>query len=314
MDRHYPIADAAAKLEEFARISSEALKAREQLNAQHLSNAQMEGLTVQEEGPFQKAWLLCSPADDDGTIDEVIFRMQGIVTRNDLVPKNVQTIPERKFKHLSQYMQICGLHTETFEAAISNVQEIHQRFSEHLCGIPINPHVDTQGPTGTVFSVSKRLFTFKANDPTEQDTEFSVGLDPMGYIARRKTSDIMHAPYNMVKSYKLVEGENDGESYFAPTIPGSFKIGDIVELQLSFVALLTFDKKVKLTNRLQAVTLLSDRFTKECNIARNACMAKPRIGPAIRRKVGVFYEDEADARAFKRTARDRDEVMQGDQL
>ncbi|KAJ7077790.1 hypothetical protein C8R44DRAFT_654912, partial [Mycena epipterygia] len=45
-------------------------------------------------------------------------------------------------------------------------------------------------------------------------------------------------------------------------VPGGFKIGDIVELQISFVTIPAAMNRVKATIRLQAVTLLSNKYSK----------------------------------------------------
>lgn len=45
-------------------------------------------------------------------------------------------------------------------------------------------------------------------------------------------------------------------------MPGSFKTGDIVEIQLSFVGIATGQGDIKVTSRLQAVTVLDNSFTK----------------------------------------------------
>jgi hypothetical protein len=44
-------------------------------------------------------------------------------------------------------------------------------------------------------------------------------------------------------------------------IPGGFRIGDIVEMQVCFVGV-TVKNTVKITTRLQALTLLDNSFTK----------------------------------------------------
>jgi hypothetical protein len=49
---------------------------------------------------------------------------------------------------------------------------------------------------------------------------------------------------------------------YEDTIPGAFKVGDIVEIQVSFVGVFTAQNEVKVTSRLQAVTLLDTTFTK----------------------------------------------------
>lgn len=100
------------------------------------------------------------------------------------------------------------------------------------------------------------------------------------------------------------------------TIPGIFRDGDVVELQISFIAIQMRDNRVKITQRLQAVTLLSNTFTRvriifsriskstyfvqEAEIARMAAAPRPVAKPAVKRKTGYGKEDEDGFRMYKR--------------
>ncbi|KAJ7030580.1 hypothetical protein C8F04DRAFT_1186619 [Mycena alexandri] len=112
---------------------------------------------------------------------------------------------------------------------------------------------------GPVLSASNRVFTSKDEAPTDQDNDFAEGLDPIGMLAKLKTSNLIHAPENIVQYF-------DGKVRYNVTVPG-------------------------ITTRLQAVTLLDSEFTKEAAVARRKFRSQPKCEPAIRRKVGYFYDD-----------------------
>ncbi|KAJ7673343.1 hypothetical protein DFH06DRAFT_1319543 [Mycena polygramma] len=308
MDRFYPTTEAAKDLEDLLRISSETMKARESLNVQHVMNAEMDDLIVRENGYTSKSWVLCAPDIEDGTADEVVFRLQGVLTRNDLVPKNIQNCTDQKFKSLTQYIQICGIQAPAFTAAMARLTTIHQKFAQHLSSASFTPLIEVEGPTGLQFAASNRLFTSKLEAPTEQDNEFEYGLDPVGTLAKRKPEDLIHAPANMVKYFRLHTNKNSSDSRYIDAVPGMYKPGDIIELQISFVAIMTGAKKIKVTNWLQAVTLISDRYSKEAYAIRASAMSKPLPSVAIRRKIGYFYEDDEEARAYKKQGKNDHEM------
>ncbi|KAJ7656133.1 hypothetical protein DFH06DRAFT_1132611 [Mycena polygramma] len=291
-------------LEELASESRQSMKARGSLNTQHLAETEVDELVVREGGHTTKSWVLCAPATEEDVVDEVVFRIQGALLKNDLVPKNVQFCTDRRFKHLNQYVQICGLHTPTFADSIEKMKSVHQRFAQHLSSAAFTPLTEEEGPTGLIFGASNRLFTPRDQVPTEQDTEFQYGLDPLGTLTRRKTNDLLHTTANMVKYFRLLAGDNEKKRRYVETVPGAFTAGDLVELQISFVTVTTMLKKIKVTTRLQAITLLSDKFTKkqiqDSAVLRASAMARPLYNVAIRRKVGYFYEDEEDERMQKR--------------
>ncbi|KAJ7603700.1 hypothetical protein DFH06DRAFT_1349992 [Mycena polygramma] len=271
MDRFYPTTEAAKDLEDLLRTSSETMKARESLNVQHVMNAEMDDLIVRENGYTSKSWVLCAPDIEDGTADEVVFRLQGVLTRNDLVPKNIQNCTDRKFKSLTQYIQICGIQAPAFTAAMARLTTIHQKFAQHLSSASFTPLIEVEGPG-------------------------------------RSAEDLIHAPANMVKYFRLHTNKNSSDSRYIDAVPGMYKPGDIIELQISFVAIMTGAKKIKVTNRLQAVTLISDRYSKEAYAIRASAMSKPLPSVAIRRKIGYFYEDDEEARAYKKQGKNDDEM------
>ncbi|KAJ7108106.1 hypothetical protein C8R44DRAFT_636894, partial [Mycena epipterygia] len=209
-----------------------------------------------------KSWRICAGTDEDGISEEVVFRLQGVLTKNNLVPKNVQACPQHKAIHLTQHAEICGMETEAFNQSINSIGAIKDLFEEHLPGAVVWSLETEEGHAGTLFSASNRVFTYRADDPTEQDTGFQSGVDPMHILNRLKGKDLIHAPENIVQYFKRAEVLSDDKPAYVTTVPGRFKIGDIVEMQLSFVALTSLHKKVKVTARLQALTLLSSKHTK----------------------------------------------------
>ncbi|KAJ7236471.1 hypothetical protein C8J57DRAFT_1247716 [Mycena rebaudengoi] len=289
MDKFYDLKAAATHI--FSRQTGRniqgrraALAARASPVIQHLSDIDVEMLQVAEAGAQKKNWRLCVAEIEPGVLDEVVLRIQGVLTKNNLVPKNVNSIPQRKRQFLGQHAEICGVNTGTFDACIRNMANINEKFEQHLCSLTAASTAETTGLFGKLFSASNRLFTLRSEAPTEQDTDFQLGVDPLGLLNRLKTADMIHSPENMVKYYKMCETAN-GKISYEETVPGVFKAGDIVEMQVSFVAILNAQKAVKRATE--------DRAFAELN--------KSVKGSAIRRKVGYFYEDEEDNRQAKRS-------------
>ncbi|KAJ7086953.1 hypothetical protein C8R44DRAFT_900920 [Mycena epipterygia] len=196
-------------------------------------------------------------------MDEVVFRIQGIVMKNELVPKGANNCSTRKAIYLSQYVEICGINTATFEACIANILDVHQKFGQHLAGTPMCDLVTRLSADGVVFSAGNRLFTRRSEAPTEQDNSFEPGVDPVQRFAKLKGTELIHAPENMVKYYRLkgnAQWVNNHDKY-QTIAPGTFQPGDIVEMQVAFIAIMS-EKKITITKRLQALTLLDDSYTK----------------------------------------------------
>ncbi|KAJ7169023.1 hypothetical protein C8R46DRAFT_1034145 [Mycena filopes] len=174
----------------------------------------------------------------------------------------------------------------------------------------VSPWIPISGPIGTIFSANNRLFTLKVDAPTEQGTEFQPGVDPVGILERLKTRDMFHGPDNIVKYFKLVVDEETKETKYAAAVPGTFRVGDLVEMQASFVAIMTAQNQIKVTTRLHALTLLETSFTKAADKKRATFQAKSiTFQKQVRRKIGYFYEESEDGQPSKKQHRKEDDRM-----
>ncbi|KAJ7112265.1 hypothetical protein C8R44DRAFT_564804, partial [Mycena epipterygia] len=206
-------------------------------------------------------WRLCVASSDDAVLDEAIFRIQGVVLKNNLTPRNVlayHRLPRAKAKYASQQVEICGLQSEYFASELAKLEDVNEKFQDHFSGVSLVKLTQPFCAMGPSLSASNRLFTSKNDAPTEQDNEFRLGVDPIGALAKLKSYDLIHAPDNMVQYWKCVTDEETGVLNYDESVPGAFKAGDIVELQLSFVAVICGHSDIKVTAHLQAITLLDN--------------------------------------------------------
>ncbi|KAJ6514266.1 hypothetical protein C8R47DRAFT_1206635 [Mycena vitilis] len=301
MDSFYNKADAAEALEAIACGRRETLQARKSNSTVHLADADLDLIAVKETIQGRTSWRLCLkfPEEDD-VLDEIVMRVQGIVTKNHLVPKNVQACTPAKAQFLSQQVEICGLETATFDDAMTKITALHGLFGEYLTGVEVKPIQDGPYSTSNALGASNRVFSQKSDMPTEQDNHFQDGVDPLGRLERLKSPDLIHAPDNIVQYFKKSKIQREGQSVYEEFIPGSFKVGDIVEMQFCLVAMSSARSTVKITTRLQALTLLDDSFAKLAATNRIDAAIRKAIPTAVRRKIGYFQEDEDEARKVKK--------------
>ncbi|KAJ7720719.1 hypothetical protein B0H16DRAFT_1335950, partial [Mycena metata] len=210
-----------------------------------------------------KTWRLCRTEKNDEVADEIVFTLQGVLSKVNL-PTPFSCAPN-KLLRLSQYAELCGMGLQTFESSMVTATAVHERFAQHFCGSSIASWSPVTGQMGSVFPANNRLFTLKSDAPLEQNTEFEEGVDPVGIISRLKPADMIHAPENIVKYFRLAINTETSDVEYIPSFPGAFRVGDIVEMQASFVAIMASQNQVKITTRLNALTLLDNSFTKVIN-------------------------------------------------
>ncbi|KAJ7622767.1 hypothetical protein DFH06DRAFT_1143100 [Mycena polygramma] len=88
---------AAAALENFATARREALTNRNDARIIHLAevdkqkpiNAQENRVAISEAHQGRQSWRICARESDDEVKDEVVFRLQGVLKKHNLVPKNL---------------------------------------------------------------------------------------------------------------------------------------------------------------------------------------------------------------------------------
>ncbi|KAJ7171043.1 hypothetical protein C8R46DRAFT_1216643 [Mycena filopes] len=296
MDNNFDFTAMAAKLDALVGESQNALAARGKDELQHMGKINLDEITVTVTGNQIKTWHLCTEADDDGVTDEVIFRVQGVVTKNELVPKSIRGCKEERAVHLSQHIEICGLTSEPFNECVRNMTAVHQKFAQHLAGVQMHNQMPKQGTHGMYMSASNRFFTERSEAPNEQDNNFQPGVDTIGRLAKLKGADLIHAPDNIVKYFRLKGEDGRRGSRYVQTIPGAVKAGDIVELQLTFAAMLSH-KLLKISNRLQAVTILDDSFATQAAKLRSSLAVQHQAPIAVRKKTGYFQEDENEVKS-----------------
>ncbi|KAJ7765354.1 hypothetical protein B0H16DRAFT_1717899 [Mycena metata] len=231
MDDFYDKVGAASKLEDEARERRCSGTDTYTATFQHLADLELEGSTVTEIGACRKNWKLCVPCEEDGVLDEVVFGVQGVLTNVNLVPITVGKMDPRRAIRLTQRVEIAGLGTPTFEEALRKLESAHDQFSEHFCGQDIGKIDPQNGEFGRALACSNRVFTMRADYPTEQSTEFEAGVDPLGSLEKLSTKDLFHGPGNVVKYFRRATDPKGGGRIFDSGFPGSFKVGDLVEIQ-----------------------------------------------------------------------------------
>ncbi|KAJ7764351.1 hypothetical protein B0H16DRAFT_1454891 [Mycena metata] len=298
MDEFYDRVGAACALDEEARARRAMAASSFNPIFQHLADLDLDLARVTESGAHRKAWKLCIPCKDDGVLDEIVFGIQGILSNVALVPTtsgkrvlpHFVSLETRKAIRLGQRAEICGMNTQTFEEALNKLHGSHEKFQQYFGGQSILKISPQNSQFGRSIATGNRIFTMRSDYPNEQSSSFEPGVDPMGALERLTSTEIFHSPDNVVKYFRRTKSNKECTTY-EEWYPGPFKIGDIVELQASLVAVQMVDNGVKITCRLHAISLLNNMFTRrsqEATLRRAASRRPPAATVAIRRRIGHF--------------------------
>jgi hypothetical protein len=83
-----------------------------------------------------------------------------------------------------------------------NLEAAQERLCQHFCGLSVVKWTSQTGRFGQTLCASTRFFTLKADAPTEQDTNFQPGVDPLGELEKVKSGDVFHGKENVVHYFK----------------------------------------------------------------------------------------------------------------
>ncbi|KAF7983521.1 hypothetical protein HWV62_21068 [Athelia sp. TMB] len=123
----------------------------------------------------------------------------------------------------------------------------------------------------------------------------SAAVDPDGVLARIAEDEWVHTEDNKV-SYFRAHCTTEGKAKYTANNPGEFKGGDLVEAQISVIAVKRRgrNKIYSLKLVLRAITLLDDGLTRTARTKRIQDTARLPMTPVrgIKRTAGYLDEEE----------------------
>ncbi|KAJ6497119.1 hypothetical protein C8R47DRAFT_1069170 [Mycena vitilis] len=310
--QHYNREAAKQALEEAIKESKGFLTAQDDASVQHLSGLDVDRIEVQATGDRTQIWRV-GPTGEDGTIqEELALHMQGILLKSSFRPGDVGALDLNKASSLSQQITVGGIGSAAFNEGVVRLQDLHSLFGRHFPANAVSTW-ETQCDGGDpVLNASTRYFTAVADDPTAVHIPFRNGVDPLKKLERFVGDQLVHTPANVVKYYRRTKQErtesNTGGYVTVTVQPSQFRVGDIVEVDISVFAFQSAARKstIKMHCNLNSVTLLNGTFAKAAEEAkRDAAPAPVVLKTALRRRNP--YADEDD-KASKKT---KDSVPSG---
>ncbi|KAJ7202998.1 hypothetical protein C8J57DRAFT_1732012 [Mycena rebaudengoi] len=294
MHRLYDMESAVARLNKLAVRRRIATENRNDPADRPLATLDLENLSVHETGKFRKEWRMAVPEDVDGTARELTVRLQGILINCDLVPTGhiLNCTPPGKEMFLAHRVKLGGFGAPAFSQSLEKVQEIFDMFAACFPNEKMVPWREAECGS-EVLTASTRLFTVRADAPNKEDTVFDEGIDITGRLAGLKGNTLLHLDDNKVAYLKVIMEDAERKIRYIPATPAMFRVGDIVEAEVYFVAVQRKNGEIVMTIRLQGLTLLDSNYSKALELSKRP--ARKRRGGkvvSLKRKAACLYDDE----------------------
>ncbi|KAF8811793.1 hypothetical protein BYT27DRAFT_7017840, partial [Phlegmacium glaucopus] len=189
--------------------------------------------------------------------EEAVFTIQGVLSGKNLPPVTEKIRSTSQACYLRQGVTLIGSGTPTFEEAINAAQEIYGIFDRNVQDTSLKSWSLSSSPItqGRALDASNRYLTSKRDAPAMVSIPIPATIDPRGILKKLTKEGFLYSEENKVQYYQ-VHKSDEGTNRFEPVGPEIFRIGDIVEIQVSFIAVPLKDNKHKMIVVLRSIALL----------------------------------------------------------
>jgi hypothetical protein len=188
----------------------------------------------------------------------------------------VVRIPSLRHRFLKQGLMVTGAGTPTFDDAIKSAHDIYGQFCRSFAEGKIENWNTSTYSEYHALDLSNRYLTPKKDAPSMAHIPFQKSVDPHGYLEGLVGTDYVHGEENEVEYYSL-RIDSEGKRYVIKTpynasthriensynraTPQMFRLGDIVEAQMSFIAIPLRGQTFKMITVLHSIALIDSTFT-----------------------------------------------------
>ncbi|KAF8148181.1 hypothetical protein B0H34DRAFT_803026 [Crassisporium funariophilum] len=227
--------------------------------------------------------------DENLADKEVVALFQGILCKKDIAPYNEKNIPSGKVKYLCQSATLTAFGNSVFDKSIEDMAAIYAIFTRAIGDNLVEGAVHSTYKDFSAIDVANRYFTPRGGAATKEIRPLTAEVDLKGYLAKAAGSTYVHTEENKVYYFKKA-GNKQSETGFQATGPQIFQVGDIVEVQVSFIAIPMQDNKWKI---IRSISLFDGRFTQEVIIKSLTQNTAPveKAKPLLKRRVGYAEEE-----------------------
>ena len=159
------------------------------------------------------------------------------------------------------------------------IPDIAALFTRAMSEDKIQPNAIIGGQEDlTTLNASNRYFTPRKDAQMAKELVFHQDVDPYGNLTRLLGTALVHIEENDVSYYERVSSTHAGDTRYIPSKvcsinltplncryvavkPACLSIGDIVELQVSFIMVPLRDSKFKVTMVLRSILVLDRTYT-----------------------------------------------------
>ncbi|EIN09207.1 hypothetical protein PUNSTDRAFT_44611 [Punctularia strigosozonata HHB-11173 SS5] len=259
-DGYYDVPAAVTKLDSYIESASSGEAKFMQLACLRNQSGMDYSATVQNIGVPKRFRLCKSSLDNPNVCEELVFRAQGIVVECSLLPLG-REIAGNKF-NLRQTVVLSGFNSQLFEEFLDSCAIAYNMFKRHLPPTSLFPlaqeTINLNNHTYSAIRFTNPVFTKPNTEGISSNTlslEIPDELDPSRAL-RKSQGNALYLDDNAIHIYRV-------EKPFGTlrrTTAGTVNIGDMVELEMSFWAMKTRNKRFRMEIGPRSIAVLDQTY------------------------------------------------------
>ncbi|KAF8874343.1 hypothetical protein BD779DRAFT_1451004 [Infundibulicybe gibba] len=215
---------------------------------------------------YPQTWRLMK-GGADGEVEELVVTVSGILSEVGLPPiREKPTATVGQFKFLRQGVVITGLGSPTFEAAVEATFEIYEIFRREFPEGKLEEWAATRYQDYSALPFSNRYVTPLRDAPNMEHIPFEASVDPQGHLESMVAHGFVHGDDNIVEYYTQKASGEEGPT-FTKANPQIFRVGDLVDIQVSYIVVPLKSHKFKMLPVLRTIALVDSTFS-QVNLAK----------------------------------------------
>ncbi|SJL06771.1 uncharacterized protein ARMOST_10113 [Armillaria ostoyae] len=152
-------------------------------------------MSIDEERTWQTV-----ETDENNQLEEVIFKIQGILAKKDLPPVT-EVSSKDNYTFLQQHVRITGIRGEAFKDTADLIMKVQLMFERHFPDSAWEKWIPNNTDGIMALDISNRYFETRKTHPQEQ-AEYEQGVDPKGILAAACLKrNLIHTKDNKVRFY-----------------------------------------------------------------------------------------------------------------
>ncbi|KAF8236108.1 hypothetical protein L208DRAFT_1253333 [Tricholoma matsutake] len=210
-------------------------------------------------------WILRQDALHSSVMEEAVFTIQGVLVSKDLPPiLEKPRMAANRFRYLRQGITLTGFGTPTFSNALDAAQLLYDCFNCQFPEGTLDEWSSSQANVANMecIDISNQYLTLQKDAQGQKNMPFLKGVDPWDILGDGSCTYV-HTEDNQVHFFTAYRDGNRDRK-FQPCEPQIFRLGDIIQAQLSFVVISIKGGKHKMLMILHLLVLLESKFTKVC--------------------------------------------------